>query len=98
MIPTKKVTAFRKDGSKRAQWTNTSEKSLEDWKKKPIFKDCTFSELEDNPNYAKETKREAIKAVLSEDDLWDLVLALVRANPAAIPEDIRTKVQEALQA
>jgi len=51
---TKQVTATHKTNTgKQAVWTDDSEQSLEDWKKKPYFKDYTFSELEDNPEVAK---------------------------------------------
>ncbi len=93
----KQVTATQANGSKYV-WTDNSKQSLEEWKKKPCFKDCTFSELEDNPNLAKELRREAIKAALDSDDIIDIVLALAKDNPSAIPDSIKSKVQEALQA
>ncbi len=91
------VTATHSSGAQYV-WTDDSEQSLEDWKNKLIFKDCTFSALEDNPNYAKELKCEAIKTALDPDDIIDIVLALAKANPSAIPDSIKSKVQEALQA
>ena len=54
-----------------------------------------------NPNHAKETRRDAIKAALSDDDFKDLMLDLAAyvnsVDNTAIRASIKTKVQTALQ-
>lgn len=57
-----------------------------------------FADPPPTPKTTKELKREAIRDALDDDDFKDIILALAKANPGVIPDAIKTKVQEALQA
>ncbi len=60
----------------------------------PFLSEHTVEDIA-NPNYAKESRREAINAVLDDDDFKDMMLAWAKANPSDVPPSIRAKIQAA---
>ncbi len=90
-----KIAEVKKGGTIVARAYHDDSSSATAWFEKEYPKDHTL-EILDNLSHAREIRRETIKKILDDDDFKDIIIALARANPGVIPEDIKDKVQAAL--